>query len=154
VDAGSHPADSCTYGASVSVTPAPVSPRFRRSALNRRARWRLVGGLLLLFLSLAYATWGAARLGTAGDDGRALDRPLVGVAARMTAPLRRFVPQGEPRTEDEQMLRAIVRDQQDVVFGLTVLLLRLVLASTVGGLGLVLLTAGSTEWELRSEVAT
>jgi hypothetical protein len=36
---------------------------------------------------------------------------------------------------------------------LTVLMLRMVAAATAGGIGLVLLTAGSTEWELRSETA-
>lgn len=43
--------------------------------------------------------------------------------------------------------------RQDALFGMTVLALRLIVALTVAGLGLVLLTAGSTEWELRSELA-
>ncbi len=45
----------------------------------------------------------------------------------------------------------VISDQQDVLVGMTVLLLRLVIALTAGGLGLVLLTAGATEWEVRSE---
>jgi hypothetical protein len=153
VDAGRGPADRPAYGATVSVAPALPRSRFRRDALNRRARWRLLGGLAILFLSLGYGTWAASRLGKAGLEAAALDRPVIRVATRMTAPLRRYLPEGEPKTDDEMLLRAVVRDQQDVVFGLTVLVLRLVLASTVGGLGLVLLTAGSTEWELRSEAA-
>ena len=44
----------------------------------------------------------------------------------------------------------LARDQQDLLFGITVLLLRLVVTGTVAGVGLILLTAGSTEWELRS----
>ena len=148
------PADTAAYGVLVSVAPARPTPRFRRDALTPRARGRLLAGLAMLFVSLAYATWGAQRLGTPGQEDGAMDRPVVGVAARMTAPLSRYFPRGEPQTEDELLLRAMVHDQQDVVFGLTVLLLRLLLASTIGGLGLVLLTAGSTEWELRSEAAT
>jgi hypothetical protein len=143
-------ADQATYSACVSVAFRPR--RFRREALNRRARWRLLGGLLLLVVALGYGAWAARRLGTPGQEGAAMDHPLVRVATRMTAPLRIPIA-GEPRTGDEQLLRALVRDQQDVVFGLTVLILRLLLAGTVGGLGLVLLTAGSTEWELRSSAA-
>ena len=136
----------------MSVAPTQRA-RFRIDALNRRARWRMLAGLALLFLSLAYATVAGKGLGQPGLEADALDRPVVRMASTLTAPLRRFVPGGEPRTEDERLLRALVRDQQDVVLGLTVLLLRLVVASTVGGLGLVLLTAGATEWELRSEAA-
>ena len=153
MDASRCPADKPAYGATVSVAPALPRSRFRRDALNRRARWRLLAGLALLFLSLGYALWAGRRLGEPGLEGAAVDRPVIGVASRMTAPLRRYLPEGEPKTDDEMLLRAVVRDQQDVVFGLTVLVLRLVVASTIGGLGLVLLTAGSTEWELRSEVA-
>ena len=38
-----------------------------------------------------------------------------------------------------------------MINGLTLLALRLILAVTAGGFGLILLTAGSTEWEIRSE---
>jgi hypothetical protein len=51
-------------------------------------------------------------------------------------------------------LATVISDQHDMINGLTVLALRMVLALTAGGFGLVLLTAGSTEWELRSEVGS
>jgi hypothetical protein len=43
-----------------------------------------------------------------------------------------------------------ISDQQDTLHGLTLLVLRLIVAITFGGFGLVLVTAGATEWELRS----
>jgi hypothetical protein len=105
--------------------------------------------LTLLVLSLAYGGWAAKRLGQPGTD-TSMDKPVTMMADRLIAPLQ-FEMGGDPKTGDEFFLRAIVKDQQDIMFGLTVFVLRLVVASTIGGLGLVLVTAGSTEWELRSE---
>ena len=135
----------------MSVTPPPPR-RFRRDALNTRARWRLLGGLALLFVSLAYGTWAARRLAMPGGEDTAVDRPLVHVATRLNAPLQVRV-EGEPKTDDEYYLRVLVRDQADVMLAMTVLILRLGIAGACAGFGLVLLTAGSTEWELRSESA-
>ena len=61
--------------------------------------------------------------------------------------LRAYVPQNDR----ELYLAAVISDQHDMINGLTVLALRLILAGTAGGFGLILLTAGSTEWEIRSE---
>ena len=59
----------------------------------------------------------------------------------------------QPQNDREMYLMTVVSDQHDVMFGLVVILLRMIVALTIAGLGLVLTTAGATEWEIRSEVA-
>jgi hypothetical protein len=109
-----------------------------------------LAGLLLGLLGLGYGVWATKRLGQRGADRQAFDRPMVTAAARLvTAPDRR--PAFEPHTTNELFLLAVITDQQDIVYGLTLLALRLLAAGTVAALGLVLITAGSTEWEVRSE---
>jgi hypothetical protein len=131
----------------------PVFTRFRRSALTGRCRRRLLGGLVLLAAAAAYASFAGAQMARRGADDHAFDQPLVRISARMNplpAHLRAYVPQNDR----ELYLAAVISDQHDMINALTVLALRLILAVTAGGFGLILLTAGSTEWEIRSEAAS
>jgi hypothetical protein len=124
--------------------------RFRWSAFQGRCRTRLLSGLLLLLVALAYASYAGQRLSGRGNDDRGFDTPLVRLAHSMTPPpvhIRGM----QPENERELYLFAVVSDQQDIMFGLTALVLRMIAALTIGGVGLVLLAAGSTEWEIRSE---
>jgi hypothetical protein len=128
----------------------PSAPRFRWNALQGRCRRRLAAGLLLLFLAAVYACFAGLHMARRGADARAFDQPLVRLARRMNPPpvhLRLY----RPENERELYLVTVISDQQDVLRGLTTLVLRMIAALTAGGLGLVLLTAGSTEWEIRSE---
>ena len=130
----------------------PVFTRFRWSALNRRARRRLAAGGVLLLAALAYAGFAGFNMGRRGADERAFDQPLVRLAARMNPPpAHLFLYQ--PQTGRELYLLAAVRDQRDMVLGLTAFVFRLIASVTVGGFGLILMTAGSIEWEVRSEAA-
>lgn len=124
---------------------------FRWTAFRGRARVRVLAGFGIMVLGLAYGSWAAGRLGHRGAERAAFDQPIVRAAGQIVwAPDR--LPDLRPQTSNEVLLLALVRDQQDMVFGLTLLLFRAILALTVGGLGMVLLTAGSTEWELASRV--
>lgn len=129
-----------------------MASRFSWDVFAGRIRRRIFTGLLLLAVAVGYGTWAGRRLAERGAERSAFDQPLVGVAGRVVRRLDR-IPDVRERTFAEAELAAIARDQQDLLFGLTVLLLRLVATGTVAGLGLVLLTAGSTEWEIRSEPA-
>jgi len=129
-----------------------ATPRFHWSVLRGRCRRNLLGGLVLLLVALAYGIWAGNRFRSRGADATAFDQPIVRAAAGMvTAPphLRTV----KPQNDREVYLMAVVSDQHDVMLGLLVILLRLIVALTIGGLGLVLTTAGATEWEIRSEVA-
>ncbi|MBL8139691.1 MAG: hypothetical protein JNM38_01170 [Acidobacteria bacterium] len=128
-----------------------MASSFQWSAFRGRARVRVLGGLLVLVAALAYGTWATSRLGHRGAERATFDQPIVRAAARMVRPPDRL-PHIEPRTSVEVELLAIARDQQDILFGLTLLLLRLIATATVAGVGMVLLTAGSTEWEIDSRV--
>jgi hypothetical protein len=133
----------------LSLLPSLPAPRFAWSALHGRCRRRLVAGLVVLAIALAYAVWVGRQFGRRGGDQRAFDQPLVRLAAdltRLPPPLRGF----QPRNNDEMYLLAVITDQQDTLFGLTLLVMRLIPALTLMGVGLLLLTAGSTEWEIRS----
>jgi hypothetical protein len=130
----------------------PVFTRFRWSALNRRARRRLAGGLVLLAAALAYAAFAGFGLASRAADERAFDQPLVRLATRMN-PLPSDLFLYEPRSDREIYLAAAFRDQRDMSIALTAFVLRMIGAVTAGGFGLILLTAGSTEWEVRSEAA-
>lgn len=130
----------------------PVFTRFRWSALNRRARRRLAAGFVLLLLALAYAGVAGFNMARRGADERAFDQPLVRLAGRMN-PLPPHLFMYEPQTERELYLAAAFRDQRDMSLALTAFVLRLIASVTAGGFGLILMTAGSIEWEIRSEAA-
>jgi hypothetical protein len=127
----------------------PFTTRFRWSALRGRCRRHLVAGVLILAAAGGYAWFAGAHMARRGSDERAFDQPLVRLAVRLT-PLPVHLFQHEPRNDRELYLATVIKDQRDMITGLTVLLLRMIIAVTAGGIGLVLLTAGSTEWELRS----
>jgi hypothetical protein len=130
----------------------PIFTRYRWSALNRRSRRRLAGGSLLLLAAVAYAWFAGVNMANRGADARAFDQPLVRLAVRMN-PLPAHLPMYQPQTDRELYLAAVIADQRDMVIGLTALVLRLIAAVTAGGAGLILMAAGSIEWEVRSEVA-
>jgi hypothetical protein len=130
----------------------PIFTRFRWSALKGRCRRRLTAGLLALIAALVYAWFAGSQMARRGSEERAFDQPLVRLAARMN-PLPVHLHQYQPQNDRELYLATVVKDQQDMLVGLTALLLRMIAAVTAGGIGLTLLTAGSTEWEVRSETA-
>jgi hypothetical protein len=125
-------------------------PRFDRSVFRGRCRRNLLGGLLLLLLGCAYGWWGAHQFQQRGADRTAFDQPLVRAAQRMV-PWPRHLKNVQPENDRELYLSAVITDQQDVMTGLVLLALRMIAALTAAGLGLVLVTAGATEWEVRSE---
>jgi hypothetical protein len=130
-----------------------ATPRFDRRMLRGRCRRNLIVGLALMLISLVYGSWGAWHFGQRGPDVAAFDQPVVAAATRMVPPplhLKTIVPDNSR----ELYLATVISDQQDVMYGLAVFILRMIAAITFGGLGLVLVTAGATEWEVRSELAT
>lgn len=127
--------------------------RFKREFLVGAARHRLFGGLVLLVLALWYGAWSAAHLTRPGAERDTFDRPIVRFASTLVTAPDVEVP-FSPKTENEVYLLAVVRSQQDIVFGVTLLLFRCGAAAIMAGLGLVLLTAGATEWEVRSALAS
>ena len=135
------------------MAPRPHAParRFDRSVLRGRCRRNLAAGLVLCTVAAGYGAWAATHFRTRGADAAAFDRPVVAAAARMVRPPADLATM-KARDSRELYLLAVASDQQDVMFGLVVLILRMIAAITIGGLGLVLLTAGATEWEIRSEV--
>jgi hypothetical protein len=129
--------------------PLP-KPRFHWSALRGRCRQRIIAGVLLLVVSAGYAVYAGQRFGHRGNDEQVFDQPLARLGHALTRPP--FHMRGmKPQNNRELYLVTVVSDQQDIMFGLTMLVLRMIGTLTVGGIGLVLLTAGSTEWEIRSE---
>lgn len=130
-----------------------MASRFSWVMFTGRARARVLVGLLVLAVALGYGTWATRRLAQRGSERGTFDRALVDMAGRLVQRPDR-VPDIPVRTSTEVELAALARDQQDLLFGLTVLLLRLIATGTTAGLGLILLTAGSTEWEIRSEAVT
>jgi hypothetical protein len=133
----------------------PIDPPLRRrtfrwSAFHGRCRRRILAGLLLLLCAGGYAWYAGRGFGRRGEDARGFDRPLVGIADRLTPPPVHLA-SIQPQNNRELYLVTVVSDQQDVLFGLVLLVLRMIAALTAGGFGLVLLTAGSIEWEIRSE---
>ncbi len=124
--------------------------RFDRGRFRGRCRRNLLAGLVLALIGIVYGGWGARQFGRRGADATAFDQPLVRAAARMVR-LPSHLRTIQPQNSRELYLLAVVTDEQDVLFGLVVLMLRVIVSLTVGGLGLVLVTAGATEWEVRSE---
>jgi len=126
-------------------------PRFRWSALTGRCRTRIAAGLLMLAIAVGYGLFAGQRFARRSNDEQVFDQPLVRFAHALTPlplQMRGFI----PLSDRELYLATVITDQQDISFGLTMLVLRMIVALTVGGIGLVLLTAGSTEWEVRSEL--
>ncbi len=129
-----------------------MKPRFAWSALRGRCRRSLIGGIILVSVSTGYVIYSGRQFGRRGSDAHVFDQPLVRAARAMT-PAPRHLSTITPENTRELYLVTVISDQQDVTFGLTLLILRSILVLTLGGLGMVLLTAGSTEWEIRSETA-
>jgi hypothetical protein len=128
-----------------------VTPVFVRSLFRGRCRRRLLAGLLLLAAAVGYGVYAGWAFGRRGGDDAVIDRPLVTLARSLTPPpvhLGSIVPENNR----ELYLVTVISDQQDTMFGLTLLVLRMIVALTLGGFGLVLLTAGATEWEVLSEL--
>jgi hypothetical protein len=128
-----------------------ASSRFKWSVFRGRCRRNLLVGLVVFVLAGLYGTWAAHRFAARSDDTHAFDRALTQLAqpmVRQPAQLRTI----EPRNITELYLMSIISDQRNALAGITVLMLRCIFALTAAGLGLVLLTAGATEWEVRSEV--
>lgn len=130
----------------------PAKPTFIWSVLRGRARRRLGVGLVMMAVAIGYGAFAGIRFAARGADARAFDQPLVRVA-RVLTPLPGHLRTIQPENNRELYLVAVITDQQDVQFGLTLLILRMIVTLTVGGLGIVLVAGGSTEWEVRSELA-
>ncbi len=129
-----------------------ASQRFHWSVFRGRCRRNLLAGLVLFILGGTYGTWGAGRLAARGADARTFDRPLVHLAKamiRQPGSVRRM----QAMNAREFYLLTVISDQRDVLEGMTVFILRLIISLTGAGFGMVLLTAGATEWEIRSEFA-
>ncbi len=127
-----------------------ASTRFKWAAFRGRCRRNLLVGLALFLLAGLYGTWAAHRFAARGDDALAFDGALTRLAqpmVRQPAQLRTI----RARNTTELYLLSIIADQRDELADMTVLALRCIIAATAAGLGLVLLTAGATEWEVRSE---
>ena len=101
-------------------------------------------------MAAGYGLYAGQRFSRRNRDERAFDQPLVRLGRGLT-PAPVHLRSVTPQNARELYLVTVISDQQDVMFGLTVLVLRMIATLTAGGLGLVLLTAGSTEWEIRSE---
>ncbi len=124
--------------------------RFRWSVLHGRCRRRIIAGLIGMTLAVGHGAYATRHFGRRGSDDAAFDQPLVR-AARALTPLPRHLRGMTPENNRELYLLAAIADQQDMAFGLILLALRLIITTTGGAIGLVFLTAGSTEWEVRSE---
>ena len=106
----------------------------------------------MLVVAGGHAIWAADHLSVRGADDRAFDQVLVSAARSVTA-LPDPVLQIKPQSDNELYLKAVVTDQQDLMFGMALFMLRMIVTLTIGGLGMVLLTAASTEWEIRSDIS-
>jgi len=133
------------------TTSPSLQLRFQRHLFHGRCRRNLLIGLALVALAAAYAIWGGQRFSTRGADAKAFDQVIVQFGGRIVGQpmhLRGLTPQNDR----ELYLLTVISDQRDVMVGLTILILRMILALSAGGLGMVLLTAGATEWEIRSRL--
>jgi len=127
-----------------------ASTRFKWPVFHGRCRRNLLAGLLLFVLAGAYGSWAAYRFASGDDGGQTFDRAVVQLAPPMIREPRHLA-SVRPRNITEFYLLSVISDQRDALVGMTVLALRGIIALTAAGLGLVLLTAGATEWEIRSE---
>src|SRR3972149_9503521 len=124
--------------------------RFVWSAFRGRCRRRVLTGLLLMIVAAVYGGFAGQRVGRRGADDRGPDQPIVRLARSMTTSpthMRAI----HPANNRELYLVTVISDQQDIMFGQTLLILRMILSLTIGGLGVVLVAGGSVEWEVRSE---
>ncbi len=137
----------------MSILAARVSTRFKWSVFRGRCRRNLLAGLLLFVAACAYGFWAARHFAVRGADAHVFDQPLVRLAQPIVGqPYHlRWI---QPQNKRELYLVTVISDQRDVLVGMTVLVLRLIIVLTSAGLGLVLMTAGATEWEVRSEAPT
>ena len=129
-------------------------PRFSWSVFRGKCKSRLLAGLVLMLFAAAYALYAGQHFAQRGADLSAFDRGLVVPLANALLPRPGHLASIEPGNDRELYLMAVITDQQDVLNGLVVLLVRLIPALTIGALGIVLVAAGSIEWELRSESAS
>jgi len=127
-----------------------ASTRFKWPVFRGRCRRNLLAGLVLFVLAGGYGSWAAYRFASGDDGGHAFDRAVVQLAPPMIREPR-HLSGVQPRNITEFYLLSVISDQRDALVGMTVLALRGIIALTAAGLGLVLLTAGATEWEIRSE---
>jgi hypothetical protein len=127
--------------------------RFVRSEFRGRCRQRLLTGLLLMVVATAYGTYAGRQFAHRGRDTGGFDRPVMS-AARALTPAPYHMRWIQPENNRELYLVTVISDQQDVMFGLTLFLLRMIATVTVGGLGVVLVAGGSSEWEVRSQLVT
>jgi len=134
----------------MSMRLARASTRFKWSVFRGRCRRNLLAGLALFVLAAPYGIWAAERFATRGADAHAFDGGLVRLAERMIS-RPAYLRMIQPQNGRELYLVTVISDQRDVLVGMTVLVLRLIVVLTASGLGLVLMTAGATEWEVRSE---
>ena len=104
----------------------------------------------MMAIAIAYGSWAGGHFSRRGDDVHVFDWPMVRIAAQLTN-LPEAIGGAEPQNERELYLLAVITDQHDVLFGITLFVLRMIATLTVGGLGIALIAAGSTEWELRSQ---
>lgn len=133
--------------------PSGARPRFSWSVFRGKCKSRLLAGLVLMLFAVAYALYAGQHFATRGADLSAFDRRMVMPLADALLPRPGHLGSIEPGNDRELYLMAVITDQQDVLNGLVVLLVRLIPALTVGTLGIVLVAAGSIEWEIRSESA-
>ncbi len=128
------------------------SDRFKWSIFRGRCRRNLLAGLALFLVAGGYGAWAAQRFSARASDTRGFDHALVRLADRMVRQpddIRSI----QPRNLRELYLSAAISDQRDVLVGETAFILRFIIVATAAGLGLVLMTAGATEWEVRSELS-
>jgi len=127
-----------------------AATRFEWSVFRGRCRRNLLAGLVLFAMAGGYAAWAAYCFASDDDGERGFDAAIVQAAPPMLKqfPHLRGV---HARNITETYLLSVIADQRDALVGMTVLALRGIIALTAAGLGLVLLTAGATEWEVRSE---
>ena len=130
----------------------PHMAPFLWSEFHSQARTRLLTGLVLLVIGLGYGSWAALRFGIRGSDAVGFDRPIVD-AARSLVPAPVVTQTMRPTNNRELVMMGAVFGQHDTVVGSYCAAVAVIAALTVVGFGLVLLTAGSTEWEVRSEFA-
>lgn len=124
-------------------------PRFDRTLFTGRCRRHLLIGLFGLLVAAGYGTWAAEQFSRRDAEATAFDQPIVR-AARLMVPPPAHLRSITPVNSRELYLVTVVSDQQDVMVGLAVLVLRSIVTLTVGGIAMVLLTAGATEWEVMS----
>jgi hypothetical protein len=135
--------------------PAPPAARsrFSWSVFRGTCRRRLLAGLVLMATAAAYALYAGQHFAQRGADLTGFDRAVVLTLSDALVPRPRHLATIEPTNDREMYLMAVITDQEDVLKGLVVLLVRLIPAATIGALGIVLVAAGSVEWEVRSETA-